>query len=58
MKNKIEKQNLNIAFNEKGDPIALLFRTKEGKWVWMAIVELDEEGQIELLEQLQNKNNE
>ncbi len=50
----IEKQALNIKFDERGKPTALLFRTKDGNWVWMGISELDEEEQISLLKKEQS----
>lgn len=49
--NKIEKQSLPIAF-EGDKPIAILFRTKNGEWVWKAIVDLDEEGNVDLIDTL------
>lgn len=49
--NKIEKQSLPIAF-EGDKPIAILFRTKQGEWVWKKIEDLDEQGNVDLLETL------
>lgn len=49
----MEKQSHAVKFDDKGKPIAILYRTKEGYWVWMGIRELDEDEQCELM-----KNNE
>lgn len=46
----MEKLALQFKLDEKGNPIAVLFRTKEGHWVWKGVVDLDEEQQIELIE--------
>jgi hypothetical protein len=45
----MEKQAHIIKFDEKGKPVALLYRTKEGYWVWMGIFEFDEDDQEELM---------
>ena len=45
----MEKQAHVVKFDDKGRPIAILNRTKEGQWLWMGVVELDEDEQIELM---------
>lgn len=50
----MEKLGLTFKFDEQGKPIAVLFRTKEGYWVWYKVSEMDEEEVIELYE---TKNN-
>lgn len=46
----MEKQGLTVKFDEKGKPIAILYRTKEGYWVWHRVSEMDEEEQVRLME--------
>ncbi len=46
----MEKLGLNFKLDEQGKPIACLFRTKEGYWVWHKVGEMDEEETIELIE--------
>lgn len=45
------KQGLYIKLDKEDKPIAILYRTKEGYWVWKGIVDLDEAEQIELHDQ-------
>lgn len=52
-----QKQGLQVKLDEKGNPIAILFRTKEGYWVWYKVESLDEEGQIALMEKDEIKQN-
>lgn len=50
-----QKQHVQVKLDEKGNPIAILFRTKEGYWVWYGVVTFGEEEQIELLENQHGK---
>jgi len=45
-----EKQGLFIKLDERDKPIAILYRTKEGYWVWHKIEEMDEDEQIRLIQ--------
>jgi len=45
-----QKQHVQVKLDEKGNPIAILFRTKEGYWVWYGVVSLDEDSQVTLME--------
>ena len=49
--NKIQKQNLSVIL-EDDKPVAILFRTKQGDWVLKGIIDLDEEGNTDLLDNL------
>lgn len=45
-----QKQGLQVKLDEKGNPIAILFRTKEGYWVWYSVSSMTEEEQVALME--------
>ena len=51
----MEKQAHQIKFDDKGKPIAMLYRTKDGLWVWMGVREWDEDEQVELMKQHEQK---
>lgn len=44
------KMGLQVKLDEKGEPVAILFRTKEGYWVWYGVNSLSEEEQVALIE--------
>jgi len=46
----MEKLALQFKLDEKGNPMACLFRTKDGLWVWKKVSDFDEEEQIALIE--------
>lgn len=45
------KQGLQVKVDERGEPQAILFRTKGGHWVWYGVSSLDEEAQVALIEE-------
>ena len=51
----MEKLTHYIKYDEQGKPIAVLYRTKEGYWVWFGVTKLDEDEQVRLMEQKDEK---
>lgn len=45
-----QKQGLQVKFDEKGEPVAILYRTKDGHWVWYGVISLSEDDQVSLME--------
>lgn len=45
-----QKQGLQVKFDEKGEPVAILYRTKDGNWVWYGVISLSEDDQVSLME--------
>lgn len=52
----MEKQAHFVKFDDRGKPTAILYRTKDGLWVWMGVKDLDEEEQVDLMTHNEIKN--
>ena len=50
----IQKESANVIRDENGNPLAILLRIAS-KWIWCSVKELDEQGNIELIEDLINE---
>lgn len=49
------KMGLQVLLDENDKPIAILFRTKEGHWVWHKVEPFDESGNVDLVEGINTK---